>query len=102
MSLDKLILRYGELQAEGVNVYVPIINSVVRHPKGGILRDVLLNEVARSRIDSKDIILTIETTGSPTDGLAIIKIAKVYPEAVVEIYPSVEEDVPYLKAMHEG
>ena len=103
-SLRDAVARYHELKILKNRVYFVNINSVVRETTGVVvLRDTLRNEALNAGVDHSDLLLTvIETTGSPTDGLAIAKFAKTYPHIRIEAYTTIPEAAAFFQVMYRA
>ena len=102
--LDLALAAYARLKrVRGNSVRFPIINSVVRDRSGRIpLRDILWDEAVRVGVDPADMEFTIETTGSPTDGLAIAKLAKAHPGAAVKVFATTKETAEFFSVMYRA
>ena len=92
-ALTNAAKRYRELKSGNNRVYFPIVKSVVRDKSRKIfLYDTLWNDALLAGVQKDDLIFTsTETTGSPTDGLAITRFSKKCPAAVIELYPTTIE-----------
>jgi len=103
-SLKDAVMRYQDLKKTGAKTLFPIINSIVRDSSNEIiLRDVLWKAALNAGVDRDDMLLTAtETTGSPTDGLAVARFAKAYPNINIEIYATTPETAAYFEIMYKA
>lgn len=103
-SLENALTAYRDLKSAGEKVWFPIINSAVKDATAKhILRNVLWNEAIKAGVDKNDMVLTAkETTGSPTDGLAITRFSKEYPNAIIGIYTTLPEAAAYFEVMYKA
>lgn len=102
-ALDAAVKEYNKLKRGG-QTCVPFlaVNSVVRDPQGIVaLRDTLLADIRRAGVAEEDIVLLpMETTGSPTDGLSIAQYAKAHPDMLVEVFATTPVVARYFKTMY--
>jgi len=79
-ALRAAVKEYKQLTYGDGREHVPflVINSIVRDPKGMVaLRDTMLADVRKANVPEEDIVLLpTETTGSPTDALALASYAR--------------------------
>lgn len=94
--------EYYSLKAEDERPVVLVINSIVRDPQGMVsLGTTILAETRQLGILDEDIVvLPTETTGSPTDALALACYAKEHPDAEFRIFTTVQAVDAYFRAMY--
>lgn len=88
----------------GNRVFFLIINSVVRSTEDAyLLHRVMHKEVQNAFVALPDIVLSrVETTGSPTDGLAIATFSREHPNAELELYACMKEAADYFLVMYRA
>ena len=82
---------------EGARVYFLIIRSLVRNEDNDVLHEVTYGEALGALVAPADIVLSRETTGSPTDGLAIATVSRDHPDAALELYACLKEAADYFR-----
>lgn len=100
--LGALLRRYAELTKKGEEVFVVVINSVVRRRPGGpLLRDTMLDAIRSAhRVREDDVlILTTQTTGSVSDALAVGLFARGNPTAKIELFVTAPAVARHFSAM---
>ncbi|MBI4098789.1 MAG: hypothetical protein HY437_02045 [Candidatus Magasanikbacteria bacterium] len=94
--------NYRRYVREGTRVFFLIIKSIVRSADNDILHDVMYKEALGALVAPADIILSRETTGSPTDGLAIAMVSRDHPDAELELYACLKEAADYFRVMYRA
>lgn len=104
-SLVKAVARCKELRDRGEWAHLLVINSVVRDSSRRIIfRDTLYGEAVeacrRADVSAHVELTPRETTGSPTDGLALAEFMKANPDAIAEVVACTKECARYFGAMY--
>lgn len=101
-SLELAREDYRRRKADAEPVWFLVIQSIVRDPtREYALFQTMVTEVLAAGVDEADVVLTtVETTGSPTDGLAIATFACEHPDAPIKFYASTYATARYFSVMY--
>lgn len=101
-SLHMALQKYRIWKSRECHILFVLINSVVRNVSGGPkLADVLQKEAREVGVCPQDIyILPLETTGSPTDALAVVRFAKAHPRMLLDVFATSRETAAYFAVMY--
>ncbi|TSC79489.1 MAG: hypothetical protein G01um101429_476 [Parcubacteria group bacterium Gr01-1014_29] len=92
-----------ELMREGKTVWFSFPHSVVRDPsRKHMLFDVMMRDALLfAGVDNNHIVIQRkDTTGSPTDGLALARLAQMYPDFNIEVFTVSPQMGAYLQVMY--
>ena len=99
-ALAWAVRNYRRHVRDGTRVFFLLIKSIVRSANNDVLHEVLYKEALDARVAPADIVLSRETTGSPTDGLAIALVSRDHPDAKLELYVCMKEAADYFLVMY--
>lgn len=100
--LHMALQEYRALKSLGHHVLFVLLNSVVQNVSGGTnLADVMQGEAREVGVCLQDIYISpLETTGSPTDALAVAQFAKALPSTSVNVFAASQETAAYFTVMY--
>lgn len=102
-ALDEAARSYRQHTRDGDRVFFLLIMSIVKSADGTILSEVMNKEAQNAGVYLLDIFFSkVETTGSPTDGLAIATFSRELPDATLELYACMREAADYFMVMYRA
>ncbi len=102
---EEAIQFYLFKKGTGAKVYFIVLNSIVtsKTDKTSQLGQVLLSEAKKdTRIKNEDILQTIETTGSPTDGFAVATFSIEHPYVETHVFATNKVTGQYFLKMYSA